>query len=73
MLKTMVIEPVRAFSGMDVLVACDEGLFEAEGLDVQFASREPGDMRSAADGTLENPVSAQGRLQERGAAGMYQA
>ena len=73
MLTTMVIEPVRAFSGMDVLVACDEGLFTAEGLEVQFARREPGDLRSTAAGTLENPVSAQGRLQERGAARMYQA
>ena len=73
MLKTMVIEPVRAFSGMDVLVAHDEGLFAAEGLEVQFASREPGDLRSIADGTLANPVSAQGRLLARGAARMYQA
>ena len=73
MLKTMVIEPVRAFNGMDVLVAHDEGLFEAEGLDVQFAKREPGDIRSAAEGTLEHPVSSQGRLQARGAACMYQA
>jgi hypothetical protein len=73
MLQTMVIEPVRAFNGMDVLVALDEGLFAAEGLEVQFASREPGDMRSTADGTLEQPVSAQGLLQKRGAASMYQA
>ena len=73
MLHTMVIEPVRAFNGMDVLVALDEGLFAAEGLDVQFASREPVDMRSTADGTLEQPVSAQGLLQKRGAASMYQA
>jgi len=73
MLKTMVIEPVRAFNGMDVLVARDEGLFAAEGLDVQFAKREPGDIRSAAEGTLTHPVSSQGRLQERGVARMYQA
>src|SRR5215472_9234753 len=73
MVKTMVIEPVRAFSGMDVLVARDEGLFTAEGLEVQFASREPGDLRSAAEGTLANPVSTQGRLQARGVASMYQA
>jgi hypothetical protein len=73
MLKTMVIEPVRAFNGMDVLVARDEGLFEAEGLDVQFAKREAGDIRSAAEGTLTHPVSSQGWLQERGVARMYQA
>jgi hypothetical protein len=73
MLHPMVIEPVRAFNGLDVLVALDEGLFVAEGLEVQFASREPGDMRSTADGTLAQPVSAQGLLQKRGAARMYQA
>lgn len=73
MLKSMVIEPVRAFNGLDVLVARDEGLFEAEGLDIQFATREPGDMRTTADGTLEQPVSAQGLIQKRGAASMYQA
>ena len=33
----MTLEPVSAFNGLDVLVARDEGLFEAEGLDVQFA------------------------------------
>jgi len=58
---------------MDVLVARDEGLFAAEGLEVQFASRAPDDLRSAAEGTLTNPVSTQGRLQARGAASMYQA
>ena len=73
MLKQMIIEPCRAFNGLDVLVARDEGLFAAEGLDLQFATREPGDMRSAADGTLEQPVSAQGLVQKRGAAAMYQA
>ncbi|MBM3222479.1 MAG: hypothetical protein FJZ47_01555 [Candidatus Tectomicrobia bacterium] len=37
MTKTMVIEPVRAFNGLDVLMALDEGLFAAEGLEVQLA------------------------------------
>ncbi len=73
MLKPMVIESVRAFNGLDVLVALDEGLFAAEGLEVQSVSRGPGEMYSTADGTLEQPVSAQGLLQKRGAARMYQA
>lgn len=72
MTKTMIIESVRAFNGMDVLVACDEGLFQSEGLDVQFARRRPGDIRSAAEGTREHPVSNQGRLQARGEAHMFQ-
>ena len=72
MRQTMVIEPVRAFNGMDVLVACDEGLFAAEGLEVRFARQQPGDLRSAAAGTLTQPVTNQGRLLARGEARMFQ-
>jgi hypothetical protein len=72
MTQTMVIEPVRAFNGMDVLVARDEGLFEAEGLTVQFASHQSDTLRSASEGTLKNPVTNQGRLLERGEARMFQ-
>lgn len=72
MMKTMVIEPVSTFNGMDVLVARDEGLFVAEGLDLRFASRQPSDLHSAAKGTLERPVTNQGRLLERGEAQMFQ-
>jgi hypothetical protein len=72
MLKTMVIESVRAFNGLDVLVARDEGLFAAEGLDLQFARPQPNDLRSTAEGTLANPVTNQGRLLERGEARMFQ-
>jgi hypothetical protein len=50
MRKTMVIEPVSAFNGMDVLAARDEGLFAAEGLDLRITSRQPSDMRSSAEG-----------------------
>ena len=71
-LKTMVIESVRAFNGLDVLVARDEGLFAAEGLDLQFARPQPNDLRSTAEGTLANPVTNQGRLLERGEARMFQ-
>ena len=72
MMKTMIIEPVRAFNGLDVLVARDEGLFAAEGLDLQFARPQPKDLRSTAEGTLTNPVTNQGRLLERGEARMFQ-
>jgi hypothetical protein len=72
MRKTRVIEPVSAFNGMDVLVARDEGLFAAEGLDLRITSRQPNDLRSSAKGTLEHPVTNQGRLLERGEAHMFQ-
>jgi hypothetical protein len=68
----MTIEPVSAFSSLDVLVAMDEGLFSAEGLDLRMASRESRDIRSTTEGTLSGPVTNQGRLQERGEATMFQ-
>ena len=45
-MMTMTIEPVSAFSSLDVLVAMDEGLFRAEGLDLRMASRESRDIRA---------------------------
>jgi len=68
---TMPIERVRAFNGLDVLVSQDEGLFEAEGLDLRIAVPTPGDIRPATDGTLLKPVTNQGRLQGSGEAAMY--
>ena len=71
-MMTMTIEPVSAFSSLDVLVAIDEGLFSAEGLDLQMLSRESRDIRSTTEGTLTSPVTNQGGLQERGEATMFQ-
>jgi hypothetical protein len=68
----MTIEPVSAFSSLDVLVAMDEGLFSAEGLDLRMASRESRDIHSTTEGTLSSPVTNQGRLHERGEATMFQ-
>ena len=68
----MTIEPVSAFSSLDVLVAMDEGLFRDEGLDLRMASRESRDIRSTTEGNLSSPVMNQGRLQERGEATMFQ-
>ena len=51
----LTIERVIAFNGLDVLVARDEGLFEAEGLDLRIAVPAPEEMRSSADGTLSQP------------------
>jgi len=68
----LTIERVLAFNGLDVLVARDEGLFEAEGLDLRIAAPSPEEMRSSADGTLASPVTNQGLLVDRGEAGMFQ-
>jgi ABC-type nitrate/sulfonate/bicarbonate transport system substrate-binding protein len=69
---TMTIEPVRAFNGLDVLVAMDEGLFAEEGLDLMIAAPPPGELRSTADGTLTQPMTNQGLLINRGEAAMFQ-
>ena len=69
---TITIEQVRAFNGLDVLVARDEGLFAAEGLDLRIAVLPPADTRSTADGTLSRPITNQGRLVDRGDARMFQ-
>ena len=68
---TMTIERVLAFNGLDVLVARDEGLFQAEGLDLRIAALPVSETRSAADGALSTPVTNQGRLQARGEAAMF--
>lgn len=68
----MTIERVVAFNGLDVLVARDEGLFAAEGLDLRIAVLSPGEIRSTADGTIDKPVTNQGTLQARGEAAMFQ-
>jgi hypothetical protein len=67
----LIIERVSAFNGLDVLVARDEGLFAAEGLDLRIAVPAPEEMRSSADGTLAHPVTNQGLLVDRGEAGMF--
>lgn len=69
---TMTIERVLTFNGLDVLVARDQGLFEAEGLDLRIAALPPNEIRSAVEGTLEKPVTNQGKLQARGEAALFQ-
>ena len=69
---TMTIERVRAFNGLDVLVALDEGLFAAEGLDLRIAALPASEIRSTREGSLTKPVTNQGVLQARGDAAMFQ-
>jgi hypothetical protein len=66
---TMTIERVRAFNGLDVLVAKDEGFFDAEGLDLTLA---PIPLPQTEAGTLTEPRTSQGFLVDRGEARMFQ-
>jgi ABC-type nitrate/sulfonate/bicarbonate transport system substrate-binding protein len=74
--RTLTIEAVSAFNGLDVLVARDEGLFAAEGLQVNIVRPRPGERNAAAAssnrGTLAQPASNQGQLLDRHAADMFQ-
>jgi hypothetical protein len=72
-MATMTVERVMAFNGLDVLVARDEGLFAEEGLDFRIASLAPEQTRSSAEGSLNRPVTNQGKLVDRGEASMFQA
>ena len=69
---TMTIERVMAFNGLDVLVARDEGLFDAEGLDLRIAAALPRSEMHATDRSMAHPVTSQGRLVDRGDAAMFQ-
>jgi hypothetical protein len=73
--STLTIESISAFNGLDVLVARDEGLFSAEGLDVVIARPRSGERRlsGARDrGTLLQPASNQGQLLDQHAADLFQ-
>jgi ABC-type nitrate/sulfonate/bicarbonate transport system substrate-binding protein len=76
-MRTLTIEAVSAFNGLDVLVARDEGFFDAEGLHVEIARPRPFQREAAASteidrGTLLKPASNQGRLLDQHAADMFQ-
>ncbi len=76
-MKKLVLETTAPFQGLAELVAYDEGLFEIEGLDVEWADREKGvDKSTDKDATSPdgvNPFASHGRLLEEGKADMYNA
>ena len=76
-MKTLVLETTAPFQGLPELVACDEGLFEKEGLHVKWADREQG-VEKKVDVTITspkhvNPFTSHGKLFEKGQADMYNA
>jgi NitT/TauT family transport system substrate-binding protein len=75
--KTLVLETTAPFQGLPELVAYDEGLFEREGLHVQWADREQG-VAKKVDVSITsprdvNPFTSHGKLFEKGQADMYNA
>jgi len=76
-MKKLVLETTAPFQGLPELVAYDEGLFEQEGLLVEWADRDAGvEKKPEIDVTSPqgvNPFTSHGRLFEQGKADMYKA
>ena len=76
-MKKLVLETTAPFQGLPELVAYDEGLFEQEGLIVEWADREK-DVEKSTDINVVtpqglDPFSSHGKLLEQGQADMYNA
>src|SRR5262245_36326056 len=77
-MRKLVLESTQPFQGLPELVAYDEGLFEKEGLSVEWVDREAGGIerkteRDVTSPARVDPFSSHGRLFERGGADMYNA
>jgi NitT/TauT family transport system substrate-binding protein len=76
-MKKLVLETTAPFQGLPELVAYDEGLFEKEGLLVEWADRDKGGVKKV-DVTITSPkdvnkFASHGKLFEQGQADMYNA
>ncbi len=76
-MKKLVLETTAPFQGLPELVAYDEGLFEKEGLLVEWADREKGVEKKVELHVTSpkgiDPFASHGKLFERGKADMYNA
>src|SRR5262245_23313093 len=76
-MKKLVLETTSPFQGLPELVAYDEGLFEKEGIAIEWAERDEAGIKTA-DISLTDPKRADrfvsdGTLLEQGKADMYNA
>jgi NitT/TauT family transport system substrate-binding protein len=76
-MKKLVLETTAPFQGLPELVAFHEGLFEKEGLAIEWADRDKGaEKKTRTDITSPaglDPFSSHGKLFEQGKADMYNA
>src|SRR5712691_10253368 len=76
-MKTLVLETTSPFQGLPELVAYDEGLFEKEGIEVEWAERDEAGIKvadtSLTDVKGADPFVSHGTLLEAGKADMYNA
>src|SRR5438552_17814854 len=77
MAKKLVLESTAPFQGLPEVVAANEGLFEAEGLEVEFVARgenAPKEAdRSITSPTGLDPFASHGSSAEAGKAAMFNA
>ena len=73
-MKTLTLETTAPFQGLAELVAYDEGLFEKEGLIIEWVDRDPTENNvnmikpvdtQITDPSLVNPHSSHGKLFEQ--------
>jgi NitT/TauT family transport system substrate-binding protein len=77
-MKKLTLETTAPFQGLPELVAYDEGLFEREGLQIEWADRDKGNKFDAVSTNVLgpkglNPFSSHGKMLEDGRADMYNA
>ena len=76
-MKKLVLETTAPFQGLPELVAYDEGLFEKEGLIVEWVDRDKGVEKTAHTNVTSpkrvDPFSSHGKMLEQGKADMYNA
>jgi len=76
-MKKLVLETTAPFQGLPEIVAYDEGLFEKEGLAVEWVDREQGVEKKLrtdiTDPRKVDPFASHGKMLEQGKADMYNA
>jgi len=76
-MKKLILETTAPFQGLPELVAYHEGLFEREGLEVEWADRDAGVAKKLDTNITSpkevDPFTSHGRLFEQGRADMYNA
>jgi NitT/TauT family transport system substrate-binding protein len=75
-MKKLVLETTAPFQGLPELVADHEGLFEKEGLQIEWVERESDDKSTHVNVNTPkglNPFSSHGKMLEQGKADMYNA
>src|ERR1700693_2237956 len=75
-MKKLVLETTAPFQGLPELVADREGLFEKEGLQIEWVERESEDKSTKVNVQSPkglNPFSSHGKMLEAGKADMYNA